>query len=88
MREGTVDPASWRVWLEPALMRAPISAPIDQSERTELAAGMLRDAELHTVAKPDWETLGVEWDDFNQRAKANAAADLATLETGVHPQPP
>ena len=78
--QGVPDPETWRIWLEPKFMRAPISAPIAQAERTVLAAWTLRDGELQTVSKSEWEALGVNWEGFSQRAKVNAAAELATLK--------
>ena len=74
------DPATWRVWLEPKFMRAPVSTPVAQSERTEIASGVLRDEELQTLSKAEWEGLGVTWVEFNQRAQMNATADLAELK--------
>ncbi|RYD82799.1 MAG: hypothetical protein EOP84_08885 [Verrucomicrobiaceae bacterium] len=77
--EGS-DPASWRIWMEPKFMRAPVSAPVAQAERTVLAAGTLREGELHLIPKSEWDALGNSWETFSVRARANAAADLATLK--------
>jgi hypothetical protein len=71
---------TWRVWLEPKLMRPPVANPVPGSERTLYAAGTLRDGELTAYPAPEFAALKVEWRDFMARAQANAAADLATLQ--------
>lgn len=78
--EDTPDPATWRVWMEPKFMRVPVSSPIALSERTELAAGVLRDGDLHAFSKADWEQLGVTREEFDKRAELNAATDLESLK--------
>ena len=74
------DEAAWRVWLEPKFMRSPVTQPIAHAERTALVAGTLGDAEIVPLPRAEWEALAVEWPLFFARAKANAAADLATLK--------
>jgi len=74
------DPATWRVWLEPRFMKVPVSSPLAQSERTEIASGVLLDADLQAFSKAEWEGLGVTKEEFDQRVKMNAAGDLAELK--------
>jgi hypothetical protein len=68
------------VWLEPKLMRPPVANPIEGSERTLLAAGVLREGGLETLRAAEFAALKMEWAGFLTRARANAAADLATLK--------
>lgn len=70
---------TWRVWLEPKLMRPPVANPVTGSERTLYAAGALHDGSLDTFSVAEFAALKLEWHDFALRAQANAAADLATL---------
>src|SRR4051812_28333815 len=44
----TAPPAveDWRVWMEPKFMHQKVTAPIPSAQRTELAAGRVRDGEL------------------------------------------
>ncbi len=78
--EEPLKPESWRVWLEPKFMRAPVTQPVGQAERTVLAAGALQGDELNTLSKSEWDALGTTWANFNQQARTNATADLATLK--------
>jgi hypothetical protein len=70
---------SWRVWLEPKLMRPPVANAVTGSERTLYVAGALRDGALETFSVVEFAALKTEWRDFETRARANAAADLAAL---------
>jgi hypothetical protein len=70
---------SWRVWLEPKLMRPPVANPVPGSERTLYAAGALRDGMLSTFSVAEFSALKMEWRDFMTRAQTNSVADLAML---------
>ncbi len=61
-------------------MRPPVANPVESSERTLFAAGTLRDGALVTHSVPEFAALKIPWSDFMARARANAAADLATLK--------
>lgn len=74
------DETQWRVSLEPKFLRSPVTSPIPAAKRTELAAGRLTDAELQPFARAEFTALGVEWEKFLDRSRANASADLASLK--------
>jgi hypothetical protein len=71
---------SWRVWLEPRFMRAPVSSRIPNSQRTEFAAGRRTEDGLVTLRKGDLEKLSVSWEEFFNQARANDAEDLAEVQ--------
>ncbi len=73
-------PESWRVWLEPRFMHQPVTAPIPNAQKTDLAAGTLAADTLEPLAKTDLEKLGSTWEKFAAQARTNAAADLAQLK--------
>jgi hypothetical protein len=74
------DETQWRVSLEPKFLRSPVTSPIPAAKRTELAAGRLTDTELQPFARAEFTALGVEWEKFLDRSRANASADLASLK--------
>jgi hypothetical protein len=74
------DETEWRVFLEPKFLRAPVTSPIQSARKTDIAAGRLADGELQVLAKGDFTALGIEWSEFAERAKQNAASDLASLK--------
>jgi hypothetical protein len=72
--------SEWRVLLEPKFLRSPVTSPIPSAKRTELAAGRDVSGELQLLTKDEFNALGIEWEKFAQRARQNAAADLASLK--------
>jgi hypothetical protein len=70
---------SWRVWLEPTMMRAPVTKAIGGAKRTEIASGGLTADGLVGYSKAAFDALGVPWEEFDAKARLNAAADLAEL---------
>lgn len=79
-RASGAEESAWRVWLEARFLRAPITAPVPNAQKTDYAGGALVDGELENLSKADFGKLGVEWKDFSARARENAAADLAILK--------
>lgn len=61
-------------------MRQPAASPVPNAQRTDFAAGVLRDGELHPFTREEWKASGATWDEFMAQARTNAAADLATLK--------
>jgi hypothetical protein len=61
-------------------MRQPASSAIPGAQRTEYAAGLLRDGELHAFTAEEWKTRAIAWVNFQGKARENAAADLAALK--------
>lgn len=45
-----------------------------------LVPGRLEQGELKAFTAAEWEALGVPWEEFLQRARTNAAPELATLK--------
>ncbi|MES2572074.1 MAG: hypothetical protein V4710_18710 [Verrucomicrobiota bacterium] len=78
------NPATWRVWLEPKFMHAPVSAAIPGAQQTEMVAGLHEDALFGdvTLSKARFESLKVGWAEFLQRARVNADA----LKAGLKPR--
>jgi hypothetical protein len=74
------DEGEWRVFLEPKFLRAAVTSPIPSAKKTDLTAGRFTDGELQVFSKDDFTALGVEWDKFAERARQNAASDLASLK--------
>ncbi len=72
------DPG-WLVWLEPKFMRAPVSAPVALSERTELVAGYAGENEDVAFSRAEFEGLKLTWEAFASQARAESAARLAEL---------
>jgi hypothetical protein len=70
----------WRIWIEPRFMRAPVSAPIPNAQRTEFAAGRRADEALTPLPKGELEKLGVDWKGFAMIASENCADDLGDLQ--------
>lgn len=78
--EAGADEGEWRVFLEPKFLRAPVTSTIPAAKKTDLAAGRFAGGELETFPKDAFAALGLDWEKFAERAKENAAADLATLK--------
>jgi hypothetical protein len=79
-QEESLEADAWRVWLEPRFMRQPASAAIPGAQRTEYAAGILRNGELHAFTAEEWKSRATVWENFQAKARENAAADLAGLK--------
>lgn len=73
------DETQWRVWLEPKFMRAPVAVPLANSEKTELAAGLLTGDTLEPLSKTDFAGLYVERELFHSLAVLNTAYDMKHL---------
>src|SRR5687767_6179630 len=69
-----------RVWLEPAFMRPAVSAPIPGAKKTVLAAGFHSARGLEPCRRGTLEQLRLTWEQFFEKARAKAAADLAELQ--------
>ncbi|MEO8350721.1 MAG: hypothetical protein ABI680_03260 [Chthoniobacteraceae bacterium] len=78
-RPAAPDHATLRVWLEPKFMHAPVTAPIEGAQKTELAAGTLSETDCDVLPKSAFEALGLTWDEFRRQTQVNAAADLASI---------
>src|SRR5205085_1395241 len=74
-------PETWRVWIEPRFMRAPVSTPILDAKRSELVAGELTPEGLTPFPKDTLATLSRTWAEVFAQACTNAAADLAEATT-------
>ena len=61
-------------------MHQPVTKPIQDAEKTVLAAGTLNGDVLEPLAKDDLAKLGATWESFAEQARTNAAADLAQLK--------
>ncbi|MGB8168395.1 MAG: hypothetical protein WCF18_12940 [Chthoniobacteraceae bacterium] len=74
--EDSASDSTVRAWLEPKSMRASVALPIVGAQRTEIAFGRLTEDGLEAFAKTEAEP----GDSLLTTARANAAADLATLK--------
>jgi hypothetical protein len=79
LRAGSPAPEEWRVWLEPRALRAPVCGAIDGAQHTQWVGGVRHGGWDEWLPKSRWESLGVSWEVFFQKAQANADADLAEL---------
>ncbi len=61
-------------------MHATAASPIPASKSVEYAGGVRGPDELTPFSKADFEALGLNWDDFFAKARANCANDLAALK--------
>ena len=72
MLRAQSDEKTWHVLIEPKFMRPEISFPIPGAERTVLVPGWLGDdGELHYFLKKDWDTLNLDWNDFQKKSAMN-----------------
>jgi hypothetical protein len=72
--------ASWRVWLEPKFMHAPVTVPIPGAKKTVFAGGVLEVEGLAAMPKAGFTGLKVPWEMFFTQARENAAAEFAELK--------
>lgn len=70
----------WRIWLEPQFMRPAASGSVKGAERTLLAGGLWDGSELRAFSKMEWASLGVDWEQFERKARAQSTQDLARME--------
>ena len=72
---------NWRVLIEPAFMKPPVSFAIPKAERTLLVPGYVNgEGDVVYFTRGQWSALKIEWADFFDKARANAAGELAKLK--------
>ncbi len=76
----SIEESAWRVSLEPRFTRAAASAPVTAAQRTDFAGGVASEDGVITFSRAQWEGLGISWDDFFTKARAQSASDLASLK--------
>jgi hypothetical protein len=74
------EESAWRVWLEPRFTRAAASGPVPGAQRTDFAGGIAGEEGPVVFSRSQWDSLGIAWDDFFTKARANAAPELAALK--------
>jgi hypothetical protein len=61
-------------------MHQPLIGPIMGAEKTDIAGGSLNLGILEPLSNEAWNRMGISWEKFLEKARANATADLATLK--------
>lgn len=77
---GSLPESEWLVAVEPKFMRPDSAHPVAQSERTILVPAFLDDGELVYMDHTTYESLGVGWGEYLERARRNLDAILESFE--------
>ena len=61
-------------------MRPPVSAPVENAQKTLKAAGIWDGNQLAAFPQKDWSKLGLQWAEFEKRASDTASADFQKIQ--------
>jgi len=70
----------WRVWMEARFMKPAANAPVAGAERTLLCGGLWGGGELRAFSKKEWLALGLDWAEFEKKARLLSDVDLEKVE--------
>jgi uncharacterized protein YtpQ (UPF0354 family) len=78
-RADAIEPG-FRIWLEAKFLGAPVSAAVENAQRTVRAGGYWEDGKLIGYTKKEWGNLNLKWETFEKKAREKSSEDFRTLQ--------
>jgi hypothetical protein len=76
---GAQESGTPHVLIEPKFMKAPVSAPIAEAERTEFVAAMKGESDITYVGRAQFDAMKMDWAAFAMKARTSAEAELKAI---------